>query len=443
MNKKVAKFSACVAAASLIVFSGTGVMAAEGRSAETAQNYPVAGLSFSFGNITGADGIVLTADVNKEAKEVKDNDKDNAKVVKAAKKEEAQEVAGEAEKPSEVAAQAAAEKETVTAGVSADVREVVVTSKETQKPKSEFADIAIAQVNDYVNIRSTAGEEGEVLGKLYDNSAATVLEEEGDWYKIKSGTVEGYVKAEFVVRDDPELAEKVRTRLAKVTTETLRVRKEASTDAGILDLIPEGDELLVKDESIEGWVGVVVGEKVGYVSTEFVEIRSKYVQAESKAEEAARLKAEDEAKKKAAAAAAAANASKQKKNSSNGKNSSGGSAPAPSGGAGSSVANYALQFVGNPYVYGGSSLTGGTDCSGFVMSVYSAFGVGLPHQSGAQRGCGYGVSVSEAQPGDIMCYSGHVGIYIGNGQMVHASTPSTGIIVSDIGSPIAVRRILG
>ena len=77
------------------------------------------------------------------------------------------------------------------------------------------------------------------------------------------------------------------------------------------------------------------------------------------------------------------------------------------------------------------------------MSVYSAFGIGLPHQSGAQRSCGYGVSVSDAQPGDVMCYSGHVGIYIGNGQMVHASTPSTGIIVSDIGSPIAVRRMIG
>ncbi|MBR5338293.1 MAG: C40 family peptidase [Lachnospiraceae bacterium] len=423
MNKKVAKRVACFAAASLIVFSGTSVIAADGKLsvAEITQNFPAAGLSLGFGNMTAvADLDTAKADEDKDTVKAKENDD---KV----------------------------ESNTVMAGVSADVREVVLTSKKA-KEDSEFADIAIAQVNDYVNIRSLPSEDGEVLGKLYNNSAATVLEEEGDWYKIKSGNVEGYVKAEFVVRDDPELAEKVRTRIAEVTTETLRVRKEASTDAPIMDLIPEGDTLIVKDESIEGWVGVVVGEKVGYVSTEFVDISSKYVQAESKEEEAARLKAEENAKKKAAAdakaaqaksaAQAAANNNKQSSNKqSSEKNSS--SAASSGGGSGSAVASYALQFVGNPYVYGGSSLTSGTDCSGFVMSVYSAFGVGLPHQSGAQRGCGYGVSVGEAQPGDIMCYSGHVGIYIGNGQMVHASDPSTGIIVSGIGSPIAVRRILG
>ena len=426
MNKKVAKYTACLAAASLIVFSATGVFAAEER--DNAQNYPVAGLSFSLGNVAGATekGILTAEGADK-------NDKDIEKTVDK-----------ETDKESE-------EKEVVTAGVSADMREAVLTTKKAEKEKSEFSDIAIAQVDDYVNIRSTASEEGEIVGKLYNNSAATVLEEEGDWYKIKSGNVEGYVKAEFVVRDDPELAEQVRTRIAEVTTETLRVRKEASTKAEILDLIPEGDELIVKDESIEGWVGVVVGEKVGYVSTEFVKLRSKYVEAESKAEEEARLKKEEDAKKKAAADAAAAAAAAAANKQSSGtaaaanKQSSGSSsnAAASGGGSGSAVANYALQFVGNPYVYGGSSLTGGTDCSGFVMSVYSHFGVGLPHQSGAQRGCGYGVSVGEAQPGDIMCYSGHVGIYIGNGQMVHASNPSTGIIVSSIGSPIAVRRILG
>jgi cell wall-associated NlpC family hydrolase len=207
-----------------------------------------------------------------------------------------------------------------------------------------------------------------------------------------------------------------------------------------MDLVPGGEDLIVKDESIPGWVGVVVGDKMGYVSTEFVELRSQYVQAESREEEAARLKAEEEARKKAAAQAAAARQRAAARTSSTGSRSQ--SYTAPTGGSGASVANFALQFVGNPYVYGGSSLTNGTDCSGFVMSVYSNFGVGLPHSSGAQRGCGYGVSVGEAQPGDIMCYSGHVGIYIGNGQMVHASTSRTGIIVSGIGSPIAVRRIL-
>ncbi len=111
---------------------------------------------------------------------------------------------------------------------------------------------------------------------------------------------------------------------------------------------------------------------------------------------------------------------------------------------GVAVAQYGLQFVGYPYVYGGSSLTNGTDCSGFVMSVYANFGVSLPHSSAADRSQGYGVDgLENAQPGDIICYSGHVGIYIGNGQIVHASNSKTGIIVSNAGyrNILAIRRI--
>ena len=111
---------------------------------------------------------------------------------------------------------------------------------------------------------------------------------------------------------------------------------------------------------------------------------------------------------------------------------------------GNAVVDYAMQFVGNPYVYGGTSLTNGADCSGFVMSVYKNFGVSLPHSSSADRSQGYDVGgLANAQPGDIVCYSGHVGIYAGNGQIVHASTSKTGIIVSNANyrNVLAVRRI--
>jgi len=113
-------------------------------------------------------------------------------------------------------------------------------------------------------------------------------------------------------------------------------------------------------------------------------------------------------------------------------------------GSGQSVANYAMQFIGNPYVYGGTSLTNGADCSGFVQSVYKHFGVSLPRSSSAQRSAGTGVSYSDAQPGDIICYAGHVGIYIGNGQIVHASSPTTGIKIGNATyrSILSVRRIL-
>lgn len=113
-------------------------------------------------------------------------------------------------------------------------------------------------------------------------------------------------------------------------------------------------------------------------------------------------------------------------------------------GSGSSIANYALQFVGNPYKYGGTSLTGGADCSGFTQAVYAQFGISLPRTSTAQRYVGKAVSYSEARPGDIICYSGHVGIYIGGGKIVHASTPASGICVgpATYKSIITVRRLV-
>lgn len=307
--------------------------------------------------------------------------------------------------------------------------------------EEDLSDKVIAQVDVYVNVRDIPSEQGEVVGKLYNHSAGTWLSKEGDWYKIKSGSVIGWVKGQYVVTGQAavKLAAEVGERVAVVTTTTLKIREDASTEASVLGLVPMEDRLTVLDEK-DGWVKVSIEEGDGWVSKEFVSVSTEFPKAESKAEEEARLRREAEERRRANAAAAKAR-NKGKK----GKGGGGGAVySVGGGGAGSSVANFALQFVGNPYVYGGTSLTNGTDCSGFTMGVYRNFGVSLPHSSGAQRSCGYGVgSLAEAQPGDLICYSGHVALYIGGGQIVHASTAKTGIKVSNASyrNILAIRRI--
>ena len=360
-------------------------------------------------------------------------------------------------------------------------------TEETVEEIPEESNLIIADVSNYVNIRSLPSEEGEILGKLYDDSVGIRHGEENGWYYITSGKVTGYVKADYVLTGEAaeQKAREVGTRLAEVTTTTLKVRKEATTDSIVLGLVPGGDILAVLEET-EGWVKVSVEEGEGYVSADYVRVYTENVEAESKEEEEARLKKEEEERKKAEeaarkaiasqnAAASASNSNKQNSSTSSGGSSgnkntgsssnSAGNSNTNSGSSGSTnssgsssgqgtsnsadlgrqIADYALQFVGNPYVYGGTSLTNGADCSGFVMSVYANFGISLPRTSGEQGASGSAVSgLSNAKPGDLIWYSGHIGIYIGDSKVVHASNEKNGIMVSkaDYRTILGIRRIV-
>ncbi|MCI8890660.1 MAG: SH3 domain-containing protein [Eubacterium sp.] len=325
--------------------------------------------------------------------------------------------------------------------------------KSSQKEdQTDYKNMAVAQVNDYVNIRKKPDENAKLLGKLYSNAVATVIRKQGDWYKIRSGSVTGYVKGDFVVVGDEKLIKSVGVQIAKVNTTTLKVRSKASKKSEVLTLVPGGEELEVSSMKSfdDGWVKVAVEEGDGFVSSDYVDISREYTYAESRAEEEARLAIEqarieaEEAARRAQEAAAAGSTSTGTSSDSSSAGSSDSTSSGSTSSSGQSVVNYASQFLGNPYVYGGTSLTNGADCSGFVMSVYAHFGVSLPHSSNALRGAGYGVSYSSMQPGDIICYDGHVAIYAGGNTVIHASNPADGIKYTspaNYRSVVAVRRI--
>ena len=266
-----------------------------------------------------------------------------------------------------------------------------------QAQTERYAKTAVAQVNDYVNVREAATEESEIVGRMENHAVAEIEGFENGWYRIRSGSISGYVQSDYLIVGDCDLIDSVRIRLAEVQTQSLKVRREASEESSVLMLAAAGDRMEVLDGGTEEWVKVSTSQGEGYVSSGFVKVEDSYLYAK-KPEEVS---------------------------------------------GGTAAAQYGLQFVGNPYRWGGASLTNGTDCSGFIMSVYAHYGISLPHSSAAMRGVGFEVSYEEARPGDIICYSGHVALYIGDGLVVHAANEQKGITVSSATHKniLTVRRI--
>lgn len=274
-----------------------------------------------------------------------------------------------------------------------------------------YTNLGVADVEGNLNIREAASTEADVVGKMPNNAGCEILGVEGEWTKIKSGKVEGYVKSEYLLSGDVALAkaDEVKQTIATVTTTTLYVREQPNTDCSIITMMPQGEDLEVVEE-LDGWVKINVDSDEGYVSSEYVEISTELPKAMTMTEIRYGQGVSD---------------------------------------VRVSLVQYATQFIGNPYVWGGTSLTRGADCSGFVLSVFANYGISLPHSSRAQANCGTKISASEAQPGDLFFYGNgrsinHVAIYIGNGQVVHASSPKSGIKISSAyyRTPVKVVRVI-
>lgn len=262
-----------------------------------------------------------------------------------------------------------------------------------------------------LNIRQEASTDSEVIGILTNHNACELLEDAGEWYKVTSGKVTGYVNKQYLVTGDEAeaIAEQEIKTVATVNTETLKVRAEKSTEAAVLSQVGNSEAFTVNSVA-DGWVEISVDDSVGYISQDYVTL----AQALPTAKTIEQVKYGDGVSDVRA-----------------------------------SVVSYALQFVGNRYVWGGTSLEKGVDCSGFTMRILGKYGISLPHSSRAQPSYGTKISASEAKPGDLFFYGSgrsisHVAIYIGNGQIVHASNKRDGIKVSNAyyRNPICVARYL-
>lgn len=263
-----------------------------------------------------------------------------------------------------------------------------------------------------LNIRKEPDESGKLVGKLPKHAACEIISSEDGWAYVKSGKVEGYVKEEYLLTgyEAKKKGEELASAIAVANTDGLNVREEPNTDAEIITQIASGEQLDIIEIMDEGWIKVDLDGEEVYVSGDYVEVKSDLATAITMTELLYGQGVSD---------------------------------------VRVDLCQYAKQFLGNPYVWGGTSLTKGADCSGFVLSVFAKYGVSLPHSSRAQANCGTKISASELQAGDLIFYAkgdtiNHVAIYIGGGQVIHASSPKTGIKISNYNyrTPYKMVRIL-
>ncbi len=277
--------------------------------------------------------------------------------------------------------------------------EYLKAAQEAQGAAWGYTNIGIANVESgNLNVREAPSTEGKLVGKMPKNSACEILELLDGWAHITSGEVEGYVSLDYLLTGpDARLkANELARTVVVVNTDGLNVRDQASTDSAVLTQVPKGEELEYV-ETLDGWVGVSIDDQVAYVSSDYVTVEEKLDTAITMTELLYGVGVSDVRVE---------------------------------------LVEYAKTALGNPYVWGGTSLTKGADCSGFVLSVYKKFGIKLSHSSSAQSKEGTKISASELQPGDLIFYANssgtinHVALYIGGGRVIHASSPSTGIKIS-------------
>ena len=318
---------------------------------------------------------------------------------------------------------------------------------------SLYDNLGVSNVSNYLNVRDNPDEtKGKIIAKLPSNAGCDILDTStAGWLKIRSGNITGYVKSEYILtgQQAKDKALQVAKLMAISNTDGVNVRTEAKTTTAIYTQISNSERFLVADQQ-DGWVKIEIDDQDAYLSSDYVDVKYGL-------EEAIKytpvVEVADTSNSKSNTKNSTGKSSSSSKSSGKKSSANDGAAGSKSGSVSSKraqIANYAVQFVGNRYVYGGTSLTNGTDCSGFTMSVMAKFGVSLPHNSGSQAGSGKSITSSQMRPGDLVFYSGsgginHVALYIGNGQVCHASNAKSGIKIStwNYRTPAKIVNVLG